>query len=201
MKRIIFYDTETTGLINYKAPLFDENQPTIVQIAAIVTTETGEECAALKLMVNPGTREVCPEAEAATGISTELARSLGVDLEDALFMWRGLYKQAETAIAHNERFDFTIMSIAHKRAGTVTSRAWDNKAHPNRLCTMKMATPILNLPPTEKMIKAGIKKPKSPKLSECVQFFFKEELEGAHDALIDVRACARVYFEMKRNYI
>ena len=64
-------------------------------------------------------------------------------------------------------------------------------------CTMEAATPIVNLPPTERMVAAGITKPKPPKLEECIRHFFDESLEGAHDALIDVRACSRVFFHLK----
>ena len=66
-------------------------------------------------------------------------------------------------------------------------------------CTMQMATPILNLPPTEKMLRAGFNKPKPPNLSECCAYFFDKELEGAHDALVDVRACKDVYFAIKNG--
>lgn len=43
------------------------------------------------------------------------------------------------------------------------------------------------------MLAAGFTKPKPPKLEECIRHFFDEALEGAHDALVDVRACARVH--------
>jgi DNA polymerase-3 subunit epsilon len=61
---------------------------------------------------------------------------------------------------------------------------------------MEAATPVLNLPPTERMIAAGFDKPKPPKLEECIRHFFNEDLEGAHDAMADVIACRRVYFHL-----
>lgn len=48
-----------------------------------------------------------------------------------------------------------------------------------------------------RMLAAGISKPKAPKLAECVKHFFGEDLAGAHDALVDVRACARVFFRLR----
>jgi DNA polymerase-3 subunit epsilon len=59
-----------------------------------------------------------------------------------------------------------------------------------------MAVPVLNLPPTDKMRAAGFVKPKAPTLAECVRFLFDEELEGAHSAMVDCLACARVYREL-----
>ena len=44
---------------------------------------------------------------------------------------------------------------------------------------------------------AGFNKPKSPKLEECIEHFFGEKLSGAHDAMVDVGACKRVYFNLK----
>jgi len=64
---------------------------------------------------------------------------------------------------------------------------------------MTAAAPIVNIPPTPKMLAAGFNKPKSPKLEECIKHFFGEELPGAHDAMIDVIACRRIYFHMKSS--
>ena len=55
---------------------------------------------------------------------------------------------------------------------------------------------VVNLPPTEKMRAAGFDKPKPPKLEECIRHFFNEELGGAHDAMIDLDACRRVYIHL-----
>ena len=38
---------------------------------------------------------------------------------------------------------------------------------------------------------------KPPKLEECMKYFFNEDIEGLHDALIDVDSCRRVYFKLK----
>ncbi|AOW48412.1 3'-5' exonuclease family protein [Acetobacter ascendens] len=66
-----------------------------------------------------------------------------------------------------------------------------------KFCTMDAAAPLVNLPPTARMIAAGIDKPKAPKLEECIKHFFNEELKGAHDAMVDVRACARLFFHLR----
>jgi len=40
---------------------------------------------------------------------------------------------------------------------------------------------------------------KWPKLIESYQFLFNESFDGAHDALADVRACARVHRHLIEN--
>jgi DNA polymerase-3 subunit epsilon len=49
------------------------------------------------------------------------------------------------------------------------------------------------------MKKVGFTKWKPPNLGECYRFLFEEELVGAHGALTDAKACARVYFELQRR--
>lgn len=97
-------------------------------------------------------------------------------------------------VAHNLQFDLRIMRIAMLRAGLTKERLAEmDAALPKGFCTCNASTPIVNLPPTPKMVAAGFNKPKQAKLSECIQHFFGEELVGAHDALVDVRACVRVF--------
>ena len=56
----------------------------------------------------------------------------------------------------------------------------------------------MKMPPTEKMLRSRYRDQfKAPKLAEACRYFFGEDLVGAHDALVDVRACARLYFHLK----
>lgn len=65
-------------------------------------------------------------------------------------------------------------------------------------CTMENSSPILNLPPTQRMLAAGINKPKSPNLTEAYAFFHDgAKFDGAHDAMEDVRACRAVYYKIQ----
>jgi DNA polymerase-3 subunit epsilon len=66
-------------------------------------------------------------------------------------------------------------------------------------CTCESAKPIVNLPPTDRMRMAGFNGPKPPKLEECMMHFFGEQLTGAHDAMVDVLACARIYHHLTRK--
>ena len=57
-------------------------------------------------------------------------------------------------IAHNEQFDARIIRIAQYRAGELDADLDRWKVGPTE-CTARLATPILQLPPTAKMVAAG----------------------------------------------
>jgi DNA polymerase-3 subunit epsilon len=193
---ILFFDTETTGFFDDRLPVDHEAQPYIVQLAAQLCSDDASVIAGFSFVVSPrreGDIIVIPARAAEVhGISTEMALQFGVSAEFALSAFTHLYQRADLICAHNIKFDRGLIETAIARHY--------GKTMPLRkpiFCTMEASAPIVNLPPTERMLAAGITKPKPPKLSECIQFFFNEELKGAHDAMVDVNACARVYFHLK----
>ena len=195
---ILFYDTETTGLPDFKAPSDAEHQPHLVQFAAIlVDPATRIERAAIDMIVAPIGWTIPDEVAAIHGITTDLAKRVGVDERIAVDLFADLRGVADIEVAHNLPFDRRIMRIAMLRhLGMTREEIESDENDVRRVCTMRLAAPILNLPPTDKMVAAGFTKPKAPKLSECIHYFFGETLDGAHNALNDVRACARIYFHM-----
>lgn len=191
---ILFFDTETTGFVQDRLPVDHPDQPYVVQLAAELTEDDGEPVAGFSFIIDPGIGEITIPTKASDvhGITDERAVALGVSAEFALGAFTHLYQRANLVVAHNIKFDRAVIEIA-------ISRHY-RKIMPLRkplFCTMDAATPIVNLPPTERMLAAGFNKPKPPKLDECIRHFFDESLEGAHDALVDVRACSRVYFHLK----
>jgi len=142
----------------------------------------------------PGIGEISIPARAAEvhGITDERAVRFGVSAEFALSAFTHLYQRADLVCAHNIKFDRGVIEAA-------ISRHY-RKVMPLRkplFCTMDAATPIINLPPTEKMKAVGFDKPKPPKLEECIRHFFDEDFDDAHDAMADVIACRRVYLHIK----
>jgi DNA polymerase-3 subunit epsilon len=188
---ILFFDTETTGFYDNRLPPDHEAQPHIVQLAMQLTDDEGRERLSASLVID------CPHpiparASEVHGIDRDIAGAFGVDLQMAIELFRHFYRRADLVVCHNVGFDMPVMSSEIRRfmGRNVT---FDKPT----FCTMEAATPIINLPPTERMIAAGFNKPKPPKLEECVQHFFGEALDGAHDAMIDVTACRRVYFHLQ----
>lgn len=188
---ILYFDTETTGFPKRNLPLDHVEQPKLVQLAAILADDDGTERASFCAIIRPNDWSIPAAASEIHGIDDALAARCGVDLDAALDIFLNMADRAQRVVAHNVAFDVEIMQIAMQSINWPTL-ATVFGAKP-RACTMNLATAIVNLPPTAKMLAAGFKKPKPPKLEECIRHFFDEALEGAHDALIDVRACARVH--------
>ncbi len=194
---ILFFDTETTGFLDDRLPPDHEAQPYIVQLAAQLCQDDGSPVAGFCFIVDPrssdGNIVTIPErASSVHGITNEKAVQFGVSAEFALSAFTYLYQRSDVVCAHNIKFDKGVLEVAIARHY--------GRTMPLRkplFCTMEAASPIIKLPPTEKMRAAGFDKPKPPKLEECVKHFFNEELDGAHDAMVDLTACRRVYLHLK----
>jgi DNA polymerase-3 subunit epsilon len=185
-----FFDTETTGVPrNYKASVSDlKNWPRLVQIAWLLADEEANEVSSAEYMVKPEGFVIPREAAKIHGITTELARRNGAALSTVLTAVAIAINRASVLVAHNMPFDEKILGAEFLRSG-----------YPNiveskkRMCTMQSATNYCRLP--------GPYGYKWPTLQELHEKLFKEAFEGAHRALVDVRACARCYFELKRRKI
>ena len=199
-ENILFYDVETTGLPLRGTPSDDPRQPHLVQFAALLMDKnTREEIESINVIIKPDGWVVPPETTALHGISHAKAVARGVPEQDVVAKFVSMNNNSVLTVAHNIQFDLQMMRSGMLRYGMSRPDVDDICLRPTA-CTMQMSQPIVNLPPTERMLAVGIHSPKSPKLEEAVRFFFNEDLEGAHDADKDVRACARVYFHLIENY-
>ena len=190
---LLVFDTETTGLPDFKRPSDEPNQPHLVQLAMVLLDDDFTERASACLVIRPDGWVIPDDIAKIHGLTTELATRFGVPEKMAVDLYAALqYEEPATlAVAHNVSFDLRIMRIAMLRHGY--DKAWQEARPVKSYCTMTTASPIVNLPPTDKMRAAGFTKPKPPRLSECMRHFFDEDLDGAHNALVDVRATVRLY--------
>lgn len=188
---ILVFDSETTGFNQTSLPHDHPSQPDLVQLGAVLCEPDGVERASLELIVRPDGYVIPKAAADVHGITTEIAGGCGVPLVMAVACFAQLAKLADTVVAHNLPFDERIMATACARAKRPMELPM------KRVCTMELADLVLRLPPTERMRATGFgNKTKKPNLGECYRYFFHEELVGAHSALADARACARVYFQV-----
>ncbi len=186
----LFFDTETTGIPrNYKAPASDlKNWPRLVQLAWLMVDDQAREISSAEFIVKPEGFTIPADAAKIHGISTDMAMAHGLALESILEQIVRDIEKATVLIAHNMAFDEKILGAELLRTGR--PNAIELK---NRECTMQASTNFCRLP--------GPYGYKWPKLDELYRKLFNEKLEGAHRALIDVRACARCYFELRRRKV
>lgn len=136
-------------------------------------------------IVNPEGFTIPNDAARVHGITTEMALQNGVALKTVLAAITPNIKQASVLVAHNMEFDERILGAEFLRSG------YRNIVEAKeRQCTMKVATNYCRLPR-----QYGYK---WPSLQELHMKLFGQPFEGAHDALVDVRACARCYYDLKR---
>lgn len=191
----LFYDTETTGLPDFKAPSESAHQPHIVQLAALlVDMDTRETIQSMDVIIRPDGWTIPDDVAAVHGITTEHALDVGIPESLAVSMFMELWA-GRARVAHNEQFDARIVRIALMRFHSEDAAdIW--KSGPTE-CTARLATPICALPPTEKMKAVGRFHHKTPNLGEAYRHFTGKELENAHSAMADVTACRDVYFAIK----
>lgn len=193
MNTALFYDTETTGLPNWKQPSDDPSQPHLVQLGAILCDiDTAEIVQSLDLIIKPDGWLIPDEVAEIHGITTEKAMEVGVSEELAIDLFLEMRGKA-LRVAHNKTFDQRIIRIALKRYGYSEDLmgAWAEKD--DHVCTMLMSKPVMQLEPK------GRYGWKNPKLEEAYKHFTGKDLENAHTAMADAKACMEVYFALQNQ--
>lgn len=193
----LFYDFETTGLVDFKVPSRAEHQPHIVQLAAILADDDGVTIASVDLIAKPDGWDIPKEASDVHGITTEQAMDFGIPERLLVLLLRQLWQISTLRIGHNQSFDARIMRIALFRFyDRKTADEW--KAGP-AYCTCDKSTQLCARPPTEKMMAAGHHNFKRPNLAEAYLAATGKEIEGAHSAMPDVLACKAVFEWIRRK--
>lgn len=200
MKPILFYDTETTGLVKFGLPSSDPSQPHITQLAAeLFDADSGRTLAFMDLLIHPEDWAIPNELVQLTGITNELVQRFGHPIDDALRTFMQMWCESDLRVAHNESFDQRMVRIeAMRTLGEKHGFHEDWKAGAT-FCTQANSTKIINLPPSAKMVAAGRTHAKSPNLGEAYEFFTGTKLEGAHNAAVDLAACKTVYFGILKH--
>ena len=185
----LFFDTETNGLPkDWKAPASDvDNWPRIVQLAWAQYNEDGREISCRADIIKPDGFKLEKAASEVHGITDEIVKS-GYSLIGSLSEFIAIAEQSKALVAHNIRFDRKVVKAEIIR-NSMNHRIFDEGGIP-MTCTMFSSTAHCAIP--------GPRGNKWPKLEELHQKLFGEGFEGAHDALVDVRACARCFFELRR---
>ncbi len=186
---LLFYDTETTGLPDFRKPADDPSQPRMCSLAVMVTDLAGTTINGLATLIRPDGWIIGESATAIHGITTEACRQFGVPCLHALSVFEAWLARAERRIAHNVSFDNKILRGELRRFGLP-----DHYDKAKDYCTMHKSRDLCRIPPTGKMMATGRKSYKLPSLDEAYRHFFGKSLQNAHTALGDVKACRDIYF-------
>ena len=186
----LFLDTETTGALPVERKLHSDisRYPRLVQIAWLLTDEYGSELRSQNFIIKPEGFQIPRSAARRHKLTTETARKLGIPLCDALSALVKDLAAADCVVAHNVQFDALVLAGEFQRVGITPSPLEAAKPY----CTMVSSTRICGL-------RNGPKGYKWPTLLELHTFLFGDEYRNAHNALADVRACTKCFFELRQR--
>lgn len=178
--QIIFFDVETTGL--------NRTADRVVQIAWMLTDRRGNISSKQNFVVKPEGYTIPPQASAIHGIDTLSAMRFGKSAFEVLSNFAADARKATIVVGHNVAFDLGIAGADIRRHGIDLS--FNDKI---QICTMRSSTGWCRIPKTN-----GVPGYKFPRLEELHHRLFGHDFEHAHDAMADVEATMRCFYELIR---
>lgn len=184
----LFFDTETTGTpLDYNAPASKIlNWPRIVQIAFISYDIEGNELESGEHLIKPENFIIPSNSTAIHGITNEKALDEGQPLDIVLNKIHQHIKDSECVVAHNINFDSKVLGAEFIR-NEMTNIIEEKK----KICTMQETIEFCSI--------KNAYGNKWPKLSELHFKLFADNFENAHDAMSDIRATAKCFWELKKR--
>ena len=175
-KGILFFDTETTGLLKPKGtPL--ALQPRIIELYAVLTTKRNNVISEIDQLIQPG-----------IPLPPEITRITGIDDQDldgqppfaaVAGTFKDMLRNAGAVVGHNLTFDMDVVTNDFKRAKLKPPR-WPNR----RVCTVEQTEHL-----TGKRLKLG----------DLYYRLFGEPMGKAHRAKEDVTAMRKCYFRLVKK--
>lgn len=199
MALLLVYDTETTKLPLWSQPSEHPDQPHLVELAAVLAdTEKRQDIKVFNSIVCPDGWIIPDDVSKIHGITTERALAEGEPEIEVTEAFLALAAKADVIASYGIDFDLRIMRIAMLRAGMAKTQIDEWKASHKFYCVQRACTPVCKLPATPKMIAAGRRnQAKTPNLGEAARIILGETLDGAHAAMVDVRATLRIAYALK----
>lgn len=190
MKKILFFDTETTGLPkSWSAPYSEsDNWPRLVQLAWIVNDETGKVICSKNAIIKPVGFSIPDEVAKIHGITTDRANAEGYTLSSVLKAFASNLVNCDLIVAHNISFDEAIIE-----AEMIRTKIPVSFRHSNKFCTMKETVNFCQM--------SGKHGYKWPKLQELHVKLFDESFDDTHNAASDILATNKCFWELKHRGI
>jgi DNA polymerase III epsilon subunit-like protein len=182
-KRIVIFDTETTGLpTTRQRPTLDNLScfPNIAQWSWITYDLEKHKFVEYDYIIK--LPHIPIESTAIHGITTERSKKVGFSIELVIDLFKICIEHADLIIAHNFEFDWNVILAECMRHNIPIQ--YKGLTY----CTMKTTTKLCNLPNM-----------KWPTLKELHHVLFQEDPKDLHNAIIDVLVCWRCYIKIKHN--
>lgn len=187
MRKILFGDTETTGLpIEWNAPVTDiYNWPRIIEFGWELAWEDGTTIRKACNLVKPDGWKV-PDKKwwIDHGFTNAQNEAEGRPMPELLDEFLAAYEDADLLVFHNVSYDLPIINCEMYRYKRKIKKTLE------KFCTKLQSEYICKIP-------GPYGKYKWPTLDEAYKFFYGTSFEGAHAAGNDVEACKKVYLAIR----
>lgn len=203
---ILFFDTETNGLPDWKADPFNEPDkwPWPVEIAwagflrrafikrdRLSTEPRFRQVCSGALLVQPNGWTIPPDAVAVHGITERMAMKQGTPLTEVLDEVVPLFGAASLVCGHNVEFDLHVVAAACVRSGKGELAEVIRKVA-STCCTMRTTTDVCRIPHKSDR---GYKWPTLSELCAELEVPYVDK----HRAMPDVAATAECWFRLERK--
>ena len=171
------YDTETTGLPDFKAPSTSPHQPHLCEVSALLYDRNDLLIDRYEALVRPDGWDISAEAQAIHQIPMEKMVNEGLPEKQVIEGFLKFHKRAGIRVGHNESFDARIIRIGILRyLDEGTAAEW--KSAPS-FCTCATAR-ARKVSPTNG-------------LQMVYKSLIGKTMGVAHRAHEDAEACAEIY--------
>lgn len=194
--KILFFDTETTGLPKYYNEPYTniDNWPRLVQLSWIIEDSEQKELEERDFIIKPDGFIIPEKATKIHHIRHDWAERNGKDLFTVLHEFYSYLIEADLLVGHNIEFDINIVAAEFFRLG--------NKFPELKKCAKQLdSMPIFCTMETGAYytkIETYNGEYKWPKLIELYRHLFGHDFKGAHNSLDDIRATRECFWEMLR---
>ena len=183
----LLFDTETSGLPNFRAPADDPSQPRLASICMIRTSMNAADTLEMREhLIKPDGWKMDPQAAAVNGLTDELLEAEGVPVKEALDYYEEQIRAGYVVVAYHAQFDCKVMRGEFRRAGRD-----DLFDRTRNICAMRSTNGL--------DVKKASGKGGFPKLSDTYRRLFGEEIPGAHGSYADTIALQRVFVELLKR--
>ncbi len=193
--RVLFLDTETTGLPEGKnISLYNTQKwPYVIQLSYIIfDTEVNEVVhtfdSVIKLDDNV---EISEKSISMHGVTRERSQTEGVIMKGALEELNDNLKTIDLIVGHNISFDKQIMIVENIR-----NNVFSLFPKKQSFCTMKEYKMYCDI---KKERADGTTYAKYPTLCELHEKLFGTKPNNLHNSYVDVLVCARCYMQKEYN--